>query len=49
MKQNGSAFGFIPVSPLATYTGDPKHWDSIPDIIGMHKIIKQTDIPNYLI
>ena len=27
IKQNGFAFGFIPVSPLATYTGDPKHWD----------------------
>ena len=35
------------VSPLAIYTGDPKYWETIPDIIQMYTIIKQTGLPNY--
>ena len=47
-KQNGYTFGFIPLSPLAVYTGDHKHWDFELDIIQMHHIIKQTGLPNFL-
>ena len=45
IKQNSSAFGFIPVSPLAIYTGDPKYWETIPDIRCinlLNKLVYQT-------
>ena len=48
IKQSGCAFGFVPLSHLATYTGDHRHWDFEPDIVQIHQIIKQTGLPNFL-
>ena len=41
-------FWFYTSQSLAIYTGDPKYWETIPDIIEMHRLIKQTGLPNYL-
>ena len=43
-----STFGFLPTSPLKIYNGDPIYWDTIPDLIKAHKIIRQSGLPNFL-
>ena len=47
MKDNKDGYGFIPVSPLQLYTGDPTYCQNIPDIIRLHKIVAQSGIPNF--
>ena len=41
-------FGFIPKGPLHLYTGTPVVWQSIPDIIQAHFMVKASGLPNYL-
>ena len=48
VQQNGEDFGFIPLTPLKVYHGDPIDYDRPPDIITAHKIVRQTGIPNFL-
>ena len=48
IEQNGTDFGFIPMSPLEIYTGNPIYWETISEVIEMHRLIKQTGLPNYL-
>ena len=43
-----SVFGFVLTSPLKIYTGDPIYWDTIPDLIKAHKLIRQSGLPNFL-
>ena len=40
--------GFIPKGPLKLYTGKPVCWDSPPDILQAHLMVKQSGLPNYL-
>ena len=46
--QNGVEFGCVPLSPIKLYTQDPKYWETIPDIITAHKLIRQSGLPNFL-
>ena len=39
--QNGVAFGCVPLSTITLYTGSPTHWETIPDIIQSHLLVKQ--------
>ena len=36
VQQNVEDFGFIPLTPLKVYNGDPIHYDQVPDIITVH-------------
>ena len=48
LRDNKEGYGFIPVSPLRLYTGDPTYYQNIPDIICLQKIVSQSGKPNYL-
>ena len=48
IQQNGESFGFVPLTPLQLYNGDSVKWDSTPDIIRGHHIIKDSGLPNFL-
>ena len=48
IQQTGSDIGFVPLTPLTVYEGPPKMWQSCPDIIQAHKIMKETGLPNFL-
>ena len=41
-------FGFTPVGPLKLYTGDPVYYDTIPDIIRTHRLVRDSGLPNFL-
>ena len=41
-------FGFIPLTLLKVYHDNPINYDRLPDIITVHKIVRQTGIPNFL-
>ena len=43
-----SGFGFVPFKPLRLYTGDPVYYQTIPDIISTHLMIKNSGFPNFL-
>ena len=48
LPENGNHFGFIPLTALKTYNGNPVHYDQIPDIITAHNIVTKTGLPNFL-
>ena len=48
VQQNGSDFGFIPLTALKKYHGNPVHYDKLPDIITAHNIVTETGLPNFL-
>ena len=48
VRQNGNDFGFILLTALNNYSGNPVHYDQIPDIITAHNIITKTGLPNFL-
>ena len=48
VQQNGNDFGFIPLTTLKKYNGNPVHFDQIPDIITAHNIVTKTGLPNFL-
>ena len=48
LQDNREGYGFIPVSPLQLYTGDPTYYQNTPDIIRLHRIVSQSGKPNYL-
>ena len=47
-QQNGVDFGCVPLSPIMLFTGDPTYWQTLPDIITAHKMIRQSGLPNFL-
>ena len=47
-QQNGVDFGCVPLSSITLFTGDPTYWETIPDIITTHKMIRQSGVPNFL-
>ena len=46
--QIGTKFGCIPLAPIYVYRGEPKVWDTVPDVLIAHTLIRRTDIPNFL-
>ena len=48
VRQNSNDFGFIPLTALKKYDGNPVYYDQIPDIITAHKIVTKTGLPNFL-
>ena len=48
IQQNGESFGFVPLTPLQLYNGDSVKWDSTPDTIHAHHIIRESGLPNFL-
>ena len=47
-EQIGTAFGCLPLSTIKLFTGDPTYYENIPDIIQIHKLVKQSGVPNFL-
>ena len=43
----GSEFGCIPLGDFKLYTGPPVIWQSVPDIIQAHKLIRASGVPNF--
>ena len=41
-------FGFMPAETLQLYTGDPVYYQTIPDIISTHLMIRNSGLPNFL-
>ena len=39
-------FGFMPAETLQLYTGDPVYYQTIPDIISTHLVIRNSGLPN---
>ena len=48
LQDNKEGYGFIPISPLHLYTGEPTYYQNIPDSIRLHRIVSQSGKPNYL-
>ena len=46
--QIGTKFGCIPLAPIYVYRGEPKIWDTVPDVLTAHKLIRRMGIPNFL-
>ena len=47
-NRNNFAFGFMPLEPLQLYTGDPVYYQTIPDIISTHFMVKNSGLLNFL-
>ena len=47
IQQNGESFGFVPLTSLQLYNGDSVKWDSTPDTIHAHHIIRESGLPNF--
>ena len=41
-------FGFLPLDTLQLYTGDPIYYETIPDIISTHLMVRASGVPNFL-
>ena len=48
IRQTGGIFGFVPQNNQQVYDGGAVHWDTIPDIIKSHYIVKSSGLPNFL-
>ena len=48
IMQTGGQFGFVPQTDLKLYNGEAVHWDTIPDTIQAHHIVKSSGLPNFL-
>ena len=48
VTQTGTAFGFVPLTPLKLYQGRTVHWNTVPDILQAHTIIAATGLPNFM-
>ena len=47
IHQNGSCFGFIPLTDLKTYKGPKMEVSAVP-LLEAHKIIRNSKLPNFL-
>ena len=47
-QQLGSSFGCFPLSTVQLFTGEPTHSVNIPDIIQVHKLVRQSGLPIFL-
>ena len=48
IRQTGGLFGFVPQTNLQLYGGEVVRWDTIPDIIKSHYIVKSSGLPNFM-
>ena len=48
LAQNGGDFGYIPLNDLKIYQGPHIVWNTVPDILEAHKIIRDSGVPNFL-
>ena len=48
IRQTGGQFGFISKTDLKLYEGEPIHWETIPDVMQAHYVIKNSELLNYL-
>ena len=48
LSQSDNIFGYVPFTDLKTYTGPSVKWDTVPDIIEAHKLVRQSGVPNFL-
>ena len=47
-QQMDNAFGVIPLSPLMLYQGPKTNNIAVSDILALHKIVKNSNCPNYM-
>ena len=47
-EQIGTKFGCVPLAPIYVYKGPTVNWDYIPDVLTAHKLIRQSNLPNFL-
>ena len=47
-QQNGTQFGFIPLTPLKVYTGPCTSNKVIHDIVDLHTQVKASNLPNFM-
>ena len=48
VQQNGRNFGFLPMNDLLVYSGEEIVWGDVPNIIQAHKIIRNSNMPNFM-
>ena len=48
IQQNGTQFGFIPLTHSQTYVGEHTCNETIQDIVDLHKIVKSSNLPNLI-
>ena len=47
-EQLGNKFGCFPLSPVLLYNGNPRHRSEILDVSQVHRLIRQSGVPNFL-
>ena len=47
-QQNGRHYGFLPLNDLMVYTGEEIVWPVVPSIVEAHKIIRNSQMPNFM-
>ena len=47
-QQNGTHFGFIPLTPLKVYTGHCTSNKAIHNIVDLHTTVKASNLPNFM-
>ena len=47
LAQIGIKFGCVPLAPIYVYKGEHKFWQSVPDVLTAHRLIRNTGIPNF--
>ena len=48
MQQTQVEIVLIPLTDLKLYQGPEKHWDIVHDLIHVHKMVKDSGLPNFL-
>ena len=48
LSNSEEVFGYVPLTNLKVYTGPPVKWDTVPDIIEAHNLVRQSGVPNFL-
>ena len=46
--QIGTKFGCVPLAPSYVYKGQSQVWESVPDVLTAHKLIRDSGLPNFL-
>ena len=47
-QQNGTQFGFIPLTHLKVYTGEHISNNAVHDIVDLHTTVKASSLPNFM-
>ena len=48
IRQTGCQFGFVPQTDLKLHNGESVHWETVPDVMQSHHIIRSSGFPNFL-